>query len=85
MVKQGPCTIFYGGSSFFGHSKSINFSYGISHSRNSLNESISVAENGFQLYLSQLGFSMGRQSNEKLTFEGAAEYYWEMFIKRLQE
>ncbi len=82
---RSECTIFYGGNSFYGHSKSINFSYGISHSRNSLNESISVADDGFQLYLAKLGFSMSRQSNEKLTSEGAAEYYWEMFIKRLQE
>jgi hypothetical protein len=32
---KSECTIFYGGNSMFGHSKSINFSYGISHSRNS--------------------------------------------------
>jgi hypothetical protein len=70
--------------SIFGHSKSINFSYGITNYRNSLNESLSVAEDGFQLYLNKLGFAMSRNAGEKLTFEGAAEYYWEIFIKRLQ-
>lgn len=82
---RSECTIFYGGNSVFGHSKSINFSFGITNSRNSLNASLSVSEDGFQLYLSNVGFAMSRQSNEKLTYEGAAEYYWEMFVKRLQE
>jgi hypothetical protein len=34
---KSECTVFYVGNNFFGQSKSINFSYGISNSRNSLN------------------------------------------------
>lgn len=84
-VVKSECTIFYGGDTVFGRSKGINFSYGINASKNSMNESLTVADDGFQLFLNLLGFSMPRQNNMKLTFEGAAEYYWELFIKRLQQ
>ncbi|RYE13004.1 MAG: toll/interleukin-1 receptor domain-containing protein [Rickettsiales bacterium] len=82
---KSECTIFYGGNSFYGHSKSISFSYGITNSKNSLNESLSIAEDGYQLYLKQIGLGMMGNSGTKLTFEGAAEYYWEMFILHLQQ
>ena len=82
---SAECMIFYGVESFHGHTKSINFSYNISHARNSLNESLSVADDGYLLYLAKLGLGMSRQNSQNLTFEGAAEYYWEMFIRRLQE
>ncbi len=80
---KSECTIFYGGN-IYRQSKSINFAYGITISKNSLNESLSVAEDGFQLYLNRIGFSMIRTGEEKLTYEGAAESYWDMFIGRLQ-
>ena len=78
------CMVFFG--STFGRSKSINFSHNISSSRNSFNESFSVAEDGYNLYLRPMGMGIGygRQQREALTYEGAAEYYWEMFIERLQ-
>lgn len=78
------CMVFFG--STFGMSKSISFSHNISSSRNSLNEAFSVAEDGYNLYLRPIGLGMGfgRQQKGALTYEGAAEYYWEMFIKRLQ-
>jgi hypothetical protein len=30
-------------------------------------------------------FSLGSDKDKKLTYEGAAEYYWEMLIQRLQQ
>ena len=77
------CTVFYGGN-MFGYSKSINYSYSVTHSKNSFNESLSVHDDGYNLYLSPIGISFGRKSNDTLTFEGASEFYWELFIKRLQ-
>jgi hypothetical protein len=79
------CMIFYGGNSVFGHSKSINFSYSASQSRNSFNESLSISDDGYNLYLTALGMTFIKNRNEMLTFEGAAEHFWELFIRRLQQ
>jgi hypothetical protein len=79
------CMIFYG--SGFGMSKSMSYSHTISSSRNSFNESLSVAQDGYNLFLKPIGMSMmmsGRERKDSLTFEGAVEYYWEMFIQKLQ-
>jgi hypothetical protein len=81
---KSECTVYYGGNNGFGFQKSINFSFGIVNSRNSLNESLSVSDDSFQLFLNPLGFAMSRQSAKRLTFEGGAEYFWEMFLERLQ-
>lgn len=79
------CTIFYGGS-MFGYSKNINFSYSTFGSNNSYNESLSISDDGYNLYLNALGMGMygDRSHRGMLTFEGASEYYWELFIKGLQ-
>jgi hypothetical protein len=84
-VAKAECTIFYGGN-IFGHSKSINFSHSITHSKNSLNESLSIGDDGYSLFLKPLGFSiMSSQKGEMLTYEGASEHFWELFISRLQQ
>jgi hypothetical protein len=64
---------------------------GITYSRgklddHSINESLNISDDGYILYLSsQLNF-MGYQDNrKKLTFEGASEYYWSLFIEPLQK
>ena len=79
------CMIFYGGGLFF--SKSINYSRNISDSRNSYNESLSIGEDGYMLFLqsSALSSIFGKTNpKEKLTNEGAAELFWSMFIEPLQ-
>lgn len=81
---KSECTVYYGGNNGFGFQKSIKFCYGIVDSRNSLNESLSVADDGYQLFLNSLGFVRTRQTDIKLTFEGSAEFFWEMFLERLQ-
>ena len=48
------------------------------------NESMSIADDGYTLYVSPMGMPMfGQQSGQKLTHEGAAEYLWSLFIQRL--
>lgn len=53
---------------------------------NGFNESLSVEADGQGLYLKAM-MSMHRMASSeepKLTFEGAAEYYWSMLVERLQ-
>jgi len=51
-----------------------------------MNEAMSVEDDGYSLYLKVLGMNAyPSRKNEQLSFEGAAECYWEMFIRRLQQ
>lgn len=64
--------------------KGIFFSHAGIGDGNSYNESMSVGDDGFTLHLDPLGFShLGSQSGP-LTFEGAAEYYWTLFVEHLR-
>lgn len=78
------CKIWLGGLSSF--SGGIAYSSNISSSDNSLNDSLSVETDGHTLYLKAMGISfMGRsQDDAQLSQEGAAEYFWEIFIRQLQ-
>jgi len=65
--------------------KSILYSHSGLGSGNSYNESLSVEDDGFSLFLKPLGMArMGQGKDKPLTPEGAAEYYWSLFIERLQ-
>lgn len=56
-----------------------------SFSSNSFNESMNVENDGYKMYLKSMGMQFHRQNREqKMTFEGGAEYYWAMLIERLQ-
>lgn len=49
------------------------------------NESLSVNDDGYTLFLQPLGMaSFGQQRNQKLSLEGAAEYYWSMLMQPIQ-
>jgi len=76
------CEIRLGGA--FG--KGITYSHGNSLSGNSINESMSVESGQQALYLKPMGMAMSGSQGKKsiLSPEGAAEYYWEMFIQPLQ-
>jgi hypothetical protein len=63
----------------------ITYAYGSSTYSSGMNESLSVEDDGYSLYLKVLGMNTYRSRDEQLSFEGAAETYWEMFIKRLQQ
>ncbi|WP_342360582.1 toll/interleukin-1 receptor domain-containing protein [Terrarubrum flagellatum] len=76
------CTIFMGGS-YFGNS--ICYTAGETTESNSYNESLSVEADDQSPYLRSMGMlSRGRREDERLTFEGAAELYWDMLIEPLQ-
>ena len=64
----------------------ISFSYGDTLTDTSYNEMLSVDVGEQALTLKPLGMQMLRISREHkhLSQEGAAEYYWELFIERLQ-
>lgn len=77
------CQIRLGGQ--FG--KGITFSHGVTMNENSINESLSVHADEQSLGLKPMGMPMlgshDRKSN--LSQEGAAEYYWDLFVRALQQ
>jgi hypothetical protein len=63
----------------------ISFSYNDNPSDNAMNENLSVENDDQNLFFKPLGMAhFGRNDSKNLTFEGAAEYYWELFIEALQ-
>lgn len=79
------CKIWFGGRTAF----SGGIAYSSSHESgdNSLNESLSVIDDGYALFLKPWGVEFHHQQHDKaeqLTYEGAAEYYWGIFIEPLQ-
>lgn len=80
---KSSCKIWLG--SFHGSNTEIAYSSSISSSDNSMNDSISIQDDGQRLYLSALGHSFRNNvDGSKLTQEGAAEYFWEQLIYPLQ-
>ncbi|MDP4215029.1 MAG: toll/interleukin-1 receptor domain-containing protein [Bacteroidota bacterium] len=81
--KECECMIFMGSQLL---SKGINYSNQISLLKNSLNESMQVVSNGYMLLLKPLGMSSFRVIGDgEITPAGAAEFYWQMLITRLQK
>ena len=52
--------------------------------RGSMNEAVSVKADDQTLYFEALGLQSFGHEKEKLTFQGAAEMFWELFIRPLQ-
>lgn len=78
------CSVWYGGGSL--GSPGIAYSQSGEVQRNSYNESLSVVDDGYTLQLKPLGMQMSTGRSEgALSQQGAAEYYWSMFIRTLQE
>jgi TIR domain len=77
------CQIRLGGA--FG--KGITYSHGNSFSGNGINESLSIESGEQALYLKPMGMAMfgSREAKNSLSLEGAAEYYWELFLQPLQQ
>jgi hypothetical protein len=74
------CKITCGGRRSF--MSGITYSMNDSLDDNSYNEQLLVEDDGFTLGLHPLGMTM--RSQEMLSVEGAAEFFWEIFIKPLQ-
>ena len=80
--EQSRCGIWEGGIS---KDDGLMFSYNGVGNGNSFNESMSVSDNGYTLFLEPMGMAhLGQGRDQELTYEGAAEYYWDMFIERLR-
>ena len=81
-AKAASCTIRLGGIANTG----ISYSDGDDAQMTGFNENITVGYDDQALFLSPLGFPHSQTVNNdsKLTFEGAAEYYWELMLKPLQ-
>ena len=75
------CTVFMGGGHF---SSGIAYSASETDASNSYNENLSVEADDQMLYLKAMGMGFRGNASEKLSQEGAAEYYWAMLIEPLQ-
>ena len=70
-----------------GHGRGITYSHDDSGTSGSYNESLSVKNDTQQLHLAPLGLNISRgreRDDNKLSMEGSAELYWELFIEPLQ-
>lgn len=78
------CSIYYGEGSF--GSPGIAYSNSGDVQRNSFNESLSVVDDGYTLQLKPLGMQIFENHRDNsLSQQGAAEYYWSLFIRPLQQ
>lgn len=80
--RVSQCSIWYG-TGILG-SPGIAYSHSDSASKNGYNELFSVVDEGYSLHLKPLGMRMSGHPTEALTQQGAAEYFWDMFIQPLQ-
>jgi hypothetical protein len=75
------CTVFMGGRQIGG----IAYTATENAETNGFNENLTVEADEQTLFLRSMGMAhFGQNRDEKLTFEGAAETYWQMFVKPLQ-
>ena len=82
-IAADHCRIWIGGRDSF--PSGIAYSVGDFGGDNSFNESLSVEDDGHSLFLRPLGMAFRMYDREEqMTHEGAAEYFWGMFIESLQ-
>lgn len=75
------CTVFMGGGHF---TNGIAYSATETNDSNSFNENLTVQADDQMLYLKSMGMSFHGNANDKLSQEGAAEFYWGLLIEPLQ-
>jgi hypothetical protein len=81
--EKSRCGIWLGGLS---GASGISFSYDGVGNANSYNEYMSVFDDGYTQSMKPLGMAyFGQRQNTALTQEGAAEYYWSLFVERLRQ
>lgn len=82
--RVAQCSVWYGRDGF--GSSGIAYSQSGEARRNSFNESLSVVDDGYTLQLKPLGMQQFEGRNESaLSQQGAAEYYWAILIRPLQD
>ena len=85
--RVSECSVYYGGGGYT--SSEIAYSNSGKDQRNSYNETLSVIDDGYVLQLKPFGMPigmpmLGELRDESLSQQGAAEYYWSLFIRPLQ-
>lgn len=80
--EQSRCGIWLGGLS---HTDGLYFSFDGVGAGSSYNESMSVHDDGYTLFLEPMGMAhLAQRVDKELTREGAAEYFWSLFVERLR-
>ncbi len=80
--EKSRCGIWLGG---LFRTDGLYFSFNGVGDGNSYNESMSISDDGYTLFFEPMGMSrFGQEVNKKRTFEGAAEYFWSLFVERLR-
>lgn len=77
--KVCQCTVYLGGMS-----RGIAYAMSDDVRSGSYNESVSVDADDQKLYFQPLGMQTFGRWNEKLSLEGAAEFFWSIFIRPIQ-
>jgi hypothetical protein len=78
--KVCQCTVFRGGMM-----GDIAYAMTDDPRTNGMNESLSIEVDDQALYFRALGMQFYGKQTEKLSFEGAAEFFWSLFIRPIQE
>ncbi len=82
--KVTSCSIWYG-NGMMGN-QGICYSSGNNGRGNSMNEIISVTDDGYSLKLKPMGMqSFGQDRDKDLSQQGGAEHFWEILIRPLQQ
>lgn len=81
--RVATCSIWYGGERGMG--AGIFYSQSGEGAGNSFNESLSMTDDGHTLLWKPLGMAIYSEAKEPLSQEGAAELYWAMLIRPMQE
>lgn len=82
--RVAQCSVWFCENQF--RSSGIAFSDSVETQGNGFSELIHVEDDGYTLHLKPMGWQMiTGQKIEKLSQQGAAEYYWSMLIRPLQE
>ena len=80
--EQSRCGIWLGGLK---RADGLYFSFDGIGSGNSYNESMMVHDDGYILFLEPMGMAhLAQRVDKELTREGAAEYFWSLFVERLR-
>ena len=77
--KVSQCTVYIGGMP-----RGIAYSHSDDVGSNSFNEILSVETDEQSIYFEPLGMSTFDSREKKLSFEGAAEAYWALFLEPIQ-
>ena len=81
--RVAQCSVRVGTDKFV--SQGIAYSQSGEAEINSFNELLSVVDDGYSLQLKPLGMQVSGDRQEAFSQQGAAEFYWSLFIRSLQE